>query len=168
MSPRVRIALAVVLVAGAAWLLDTCAGPPAKPRPPATSTTSYVAAGAPTPTPASTAPPGTGPEPRPTVAPTSSPAGPTTTSIAVARELSEPVTEHLPHYADTWSIDFVHEPALSLVIRLTAVLNRPDQRPAYLDALRTAKAEALAWLRSAAPPGPLPPVRWIPAEAASL
>lgn len=81
-----------------------------------------------------------------------------------------PVTKSLPMDTAEWRVDYVVEGGrLVLVVTLRAVLNRPDQRPAYREKLRDYKAQVMGWLlQTTGQPASSYSIRWLPPEAATL
>jgi hypothetical protein len=85
-------------------------------------------------------------------------------------EQTQPITQHLPHDAPHFRVDYRvgANDALSLQVTLRAILNRPDQLEAYRGDLRAYKAEALDWLRSQGAEPKAYRIEWLPPEAAAL
>lgn len=85
-------------------------------------------------------------------------------------EQTQPITQHLPHDAPHFRVDYRvgANDALSLQVTLRAILNRPDQLEAYRGDLRAYKAEALDWLRSQGAEPKAYRIEWLPPEAAGL
>lgn len=85
-------------------------------------------------------------------------------------ERMQPLTQHLPHDAAHFAIDYRvgTDGSLSLQVTLRAVLNRPDQLDQYREQLRAYKVEALDWLRSLGADPAAYRIDYLPPEAASL
>lgn len=107
----------------------------------------------------------------PTVTSTTTTIVATTTVVPVdTQEVRFPITQVLPFETPRWRIDYrIDAGHLSLVITLTPLTNRADQIDERRAQLVEAKAEALAWLmeRGGIKPSTYP-IRWLPAEAATL
>ena len=85
-------------------------------------------------------------------------------------EQTQPLVRHLPYDHAHFAVDYHVDEAggLTLEVELRAILNRPEQLPAYEANLRAYKAEALEWLRSVGADPTAYPIEWRPPEVAAL
>lgn len=97
---------------------------------------------------------------------------PTTTTTRAHPEGVDPRLDQLPHAAPTFRVDWrwdttdPEEWVAYLEIELPIILNGPEDLHDYIDRLRAAKTEALAWVNRAGLS--LYGKAWLPEEAADL